>query len=46
MYTLLAFVDDATSRLMTLRFVASESVFDYFRTTRVYMATHAKPVAF
>src|SRR5580700_2674446 len=32
--TLLAFVDDATSRLMQLRFVASESAFDYFRTTR------------
>ena len=30
--TLLAFVDDATSRLMTLRFVVSESAFDYFRT--------------
>ena len=29
--TLLAFVDDATSRLMHLRFVASESAFDYFR---------------
>jgi len=27
--TLLAFVDDATSRLMVLRFVASESAFDY-----------------
>jgi Winged helix-turn helix len=32
--TLLAFVDDATSRLMMLRFVASESTFNYFRTTR------------
>jgi hypothetical protein len=32
--TLLAFVDDATSRLMHLRFVASESTFDYFRATR------------
>jgi hypothetical protein len=32
--TLLAFVDDATSRLMELRFVTSESAFDYFRTTR------------
>src|SRR3978361_1080657 len=30
--TLLAFVDDATSRLMQMRFVASESAFDYFRT--------------
>ena len=44
--TLLAFVDDATSRLMQLRFVASESTFDYFRTTRGYLQAHGKPVAF
>jgi hypothetical protein len=35
--TLLGFVDDATSRLMQLRFVASESAFDYFRATRAYL---------
>jgi hypothetical protein len=35
--TLLAFVDDATSRLMQPRFVASESAFNYFRTTRAYL---------
>src|ERR1700726_4530019 len=44
--TLLAFVDDATSRLMELRFVISESAFDYFRTTRAYLEAHGKPVAF
>src|SRR6476620_6600088 len=44
--TLLAFVDDATSRLMQLRFVASESAFDYFRATRDHLETHGKPVAF
>jgi hypothetical protein len=44
--TLLAFVDDATSRLMELRFVISESAFDYFRTTRAYLEEHGKPVAF
>src|SRR6195952_357257 len=44
--TLLAFIDDATSRLMQLRFVASESTFDYFRTTRAYLEAHGKPVAF
>ena len=44
--TLLAFVDDATSRLMQLRFVKSESAFDYFRTTRAYLEQHGKPVAF
>jgi hypothetical protein len=44
--TLLAFVDDATSRLMQLRFVSSESAFDYFRTTRAYLEEHGKPVVF
>src|SRR5258707_4588395 len=44
--TLLAFVDDATSRLMELRFVISESAFDYFPTTRAYLEAHGKPVAF
>src|SRR5271166_1213716 len=44
--TLLAFVDDATSRLMHLRFVASESAFDYFRATRSYLETYGKPIAF
>ena len=44
--TLLAFVDDATSRLMMLRFVASESAFDYFRATRAYLEAHGKPIAF
>ena len=44
--TLLAFIDDATSRIMQLRFVASESAFDYFRATRDYLETHGKPVAF
>jgi hypothetical protein len=46
MCTLLAFVDDATSRLMQLRFVASESAFDYFRATQDYLEAHGKPVAF
>ena len=44
--TLLGFVDDATSRLMQLRFVTSESAFAYFRTTRAYLEEHGKPVAF
>ena len=43
--TLLAFIDDATSRIMLLRFVASESAFDYFRATRLYLEAHGKPVA-
>jgi hypothetical protein len=44
--TLLAFVDDATSQLMQLRFATSESAFDYFRATRAYLERHGKPVAF
>jgi hypothetical protein len=31
---------------MVLRYVASESAFDYFRATRAYLETHGKPVAF
>src|SRR5437868_15006311 len=31
---------------MQLRFVTSESAFDYFRTTRAYLEEHGKPVAF
>ena len=44
--TLLAFVDDATSRLMHAQFVPSESTFDYFRATRAYLARYGKPIAF
>jgi transposase len=44
--TLLVYVDDATSRLMEFRFVASESTFDYFTSTRAYLERHGKPVAF
>jgi hypothetical protein len=43
--TLLVFVDDATSRLMHLSFVASESAFSYFRATRTYLEDHGKPIA-
>jgi hypothetical protein len=44
--TLLVFVDDATSRLMQLRFVESESTFSYLRAARSYLETHGRPVAF
>ncbi len=44
--TLLVYVDDATSRLMELRFVPSESAFDYFTSTRAYLERHGKPVVF
>ncbi len=44
--TLLVFIDDATSRLMQLRFVTSESIGIYFETLRGYLETHGCPVAF
>ena len=44
--TLLVFVDDATSRLMHLRFVPSESTFAYLRAARSYVETHGRPIAF
>ena len=43
--TLLVFVDDATSRLMHLGFVESESTFAYFHATRAYLEAWGKPVA-
>src|SRR5713101_2453688 len=44
--SLLVYVDDATSELLTLRFAEVESTFDYFRATRDYLAEHGKPMAF
>src|SRR5580692_5159485 len=44
--TLLVFIDDATSRLMELRFVPSESTFAYFETLKSYLRHHGRPVAF
>ena len=44
--TLLVYVDDATSRLMTLHFAATESTFSYFEATRAYIERYGKPVAF
>ncbi|MGC1072786.1 ISNCY family transposase [Pantoea agglomerans] len=43
---LLVYIDDATSRLMHLRFCQSESAFDYMVATRDYIDKHGKPVAF
>jgi hypothetical protein len=44
--TLLVFIDDATSKLMQLRFVASESTDSYFDALRGYLQAHGCPVAF
>jgi transposase len=44
--TLLVFIDDATSKLMQLRFVASESTASYFEALDGYLKTHGCPTAF
>ncbi|WGT52588.1 ISNCY family transposase [Thioclava nitratireducens] len=44
--TLLVFIDDATSTLMELRFVPSESTFSYFEALESYLYNHGRPVAF
>jgi len=44
--TLLVFVDDATSRLMYLQFVAAETTFNYFAGVRSYVTEFGKPLAF
>ncbi len=41
--TLLVFIDDATSRLMQLRFVPSESTASYFEALDGYLKTHGCP---
>ncbi len=44
--SLLVFVDDATGRLMQLRFVRSESAFTYFEALEHYLKHHGAPFAF
>ena len=44
--TLLVYIDDATSELMQLKMVESESTFAYMDATREYIERHGKPVAF
>jgi hypothetical protein len=44
-YCLLVFIDDATGRLMHLRFSESETAFDYMLATREYIEQHGKPVS-
>ncbi|TAU79959.1 ISNCY family transposase [Rhizobium leguminosarum] len=44
--TLLVFIDDATGKLMQLRFVRSESAFSYFAALELYLQDHGAPVAF
>src|ERR1700686_2756091 len=44
--TLLVFIDDATSKLMQLRFAPSESTDSYFEALQGYLEAHGCPVAF
>jgi len=44
--TLLVYIDDATSELMHLKMVESESTFSYMEATSAYIERHGKPVAF
>lgn len=44
--SLLVFVDDATGKLMQLRFVCSESTFSYFEALELYLRDHGAPIAF
>ncbi|UWU30361.1 ISNCY family transposase (plasmid) [Rhizobium sp. WSM1274] len=44
--SLLVFVDDATGKLMQLRFVRSESAFSYFEALAFYLKHHGAPIAF
>jgi transposase len=43
--TLLVFIDDATGRLMQLRFVPAETTFSYFHVLRDYIDQFGKPAA-
>jgi hypothetical protein len=44
--SLLVYVDDATGKLMEMRFEQTESAFGYFEATKTYLRRHGKPVAF
>ena len=44
--TLLVYIDDATSGLKELRFVHSETIFNYFDATENYLKNHGRPIAF
>jgi len=44
--SLLVFIDDATGRLLELRFTAAESTFSYFEAAEDYFRRLGKPLAF
>lgn len=43
--TLIVFIDDASGRLLALRFVATETTEAYMATLRTYLDHHGRPVA-
>ena len=43
---LLVYIDDATGKLLHLRFCQAETTFDYMLSTRAYIEQYGKPVAF
>ncbi|MFI3904483.1 ISNCY family transposase [Ochrobactrum sp. S1502_03] len=43
---LLVYIDDATGKLLHLRFAGSENTFDYFQATKAYLQQWGKPLAF
>ena len=43
---LLVYIDDATVKLLHLRFCEAETTFDYMLSTRAYIEQYGKPVAF
>ncbi|KAB7784122.1 ISNCY family transposase [Methylorubrum populi] len=43
--TLIVFIDDATGKILRLRFIRSESAFSYFETLEGYLEEHGRPVA-
>ena len=43
---LLVYIDDATGKLLHLRFCQAETTFDYMLSTRAYIEQYGKPLAF
>ncbi|PWF32697.1 ISNCY family transposase, partial [Yersinia pestis] len=43
---LLVYIDDATGKLLHLRFCEAETTFDYMLSTRAYIEQYGKPLAF
>ena len=44
--TLPVYIDDATGKLMELRFVKSETTWNYMQSTKNYLIKHGRPIAF